>query len=78
MKTKKQTRERHKVGDVIYPNSNEGIRLRKESISTMPKNCWAVVTKVFKDGSWKNLRYMYNNETAELYGLILSGRRFFK
>ncbi len=64
----------HKVGDVIYPFSEEGLMLRKKKVIT--KKCWAVVEKVNKKGYWIKLRYMYNNETADLYGLILSGRKF--
>jgi len=65
---------KHKVGDVIYPFSDEGIMLRKKKVTGV--KCWAVIEKVNKKGYWTKLRYMYNNETADLYGLILSGRKF--
>ncbi len=65
---------KHKVGDVIYPFSEEGKILRKKKVITV--KCWAVIEKVNKNGYWTKLRYMYDNETAELYGLILSKRKF--
>ncbi len=71
-------RFKHKIGDVIYPNSEEGLILRKQSIIKMSKNCWAVVTKIRKNEEWKNLRYWYSNEAAELHSMIIRGsKRFF-
>jgi len=67
---------KHRKGDVIYPFSGEGKMLRKKKV--IPRKCWAVIEKVNKNGYWTKLRYMYNSETADLYGLILSKRRFIK
>ena len=65
---------KHKVGDVIYPFSEEGLMLKKKKIISV--RCWVVIEKVNKKGYMTALRCMYNNETADLYGLILSKRKF--
>jgi hypothetical protein len=67
---------KHKIGDVIYPFADEGIMLRKKKV--VGSKCWLVVEKVNKKGYWTKLKYMYNNETADLYGFILSKRKFIK